>query len=33
MKQLLGREKGKFLPLLYQLMVCEDTYYSKQGGD
>jgi len=30
LKQLLGKEKSKFLPLLYQLLVCEDSYYSKQ---
>eukprot|EP01022_Parablepharisma_sp_SALTPOND_P004767 TRINITY_DN120930_c1_g1_i1.p1 TRINITY_DN120930_c1_g1~~TRINITY_DN120930_c1_g1_i1.p1 ORF type:complete len:466 (-),score=64.76 TRINITY_DN120930_c1_g1_i1:57-1454(-) len=30
LKQLLGREKSKFLPLIYQLLVCEDSYYSNQ---
>ena len=30
LKQLLGKEKGKFLPLLYQLLVCEDSYYSSK---
>lgn len=28
MKKLLGKTKVRFLPLLYQLIVCEDSYYT-----
>jgi hypothetical protein len=26
-KKLLGKEKTKFIPLVVQLIVCEDNYY------
>ena len=26
-KQVLGKEKSKFIPLIIQLIVCEDQYY------
>jgi hypothetical protein len=27
-KKILGKSKVKFITLIYQLIVCEDTYYS-----
>jgi len=29
LKQILGKDKCKFLPLIYQLLVCEDSYYTQ----
>eukprot|EP00826_Nyctotherus_ovalis_P017615 TRINITY_DN15196_c0_g1_i4.p1 TRINITY_DN15196_c0_g1~~TRINITY_DN15196_c0_g1_i4.p1 ORF type:complete len:397 (-),score=113.93 TRINITY_DN15196_c0_g1_i4:148-1338(-) len=28
LRQILGKDKCKFLPLIYQLLVCEDSYYT-----